>query len=115
MRAFLAVVAGVGLVVSAIGLLASLPAESLALAAASFGGIVLSGILWMLTEISGQLAIQRASAESPLATIVEGAVARKSKTPEELAAAGDLRLRRFAMIALCVIVLALCAGIVHFR
>jgi hypothetical protein len=111
MRTFLAVVAGVGMFVAGLGLLASLPAESLPLAGASFGGIILSGILWMLTEISERL--RRESSVMKAADVIIDDLPEPS--PSQLAAEKRERTRRFLMIGACVMILAVCIAVVFLH
>lgn len=112
MKTFLAVVAAVCMVLAGIGILASIPAESLPLAAASLGGLLLAGILWILVEILQRMQLEQTITE-------QGSLVSRSPKPEltadELAAVAAARRRRFAMAFVCLVVLGLCAAFVHFH
>lgn len=113
MKSFLAVFSIVCMIAGGLGLIASVPAESLPLAASSLGGILLAGILWALTDVSRQI-----EARFPCMTRTGDPAETASPhalTADQKVEAADLRLRRIGMIAICLLVLAMCAGVLHFR
>lgn len=103
MKTFLMVAASLTMVAAGLGVLASIPAQSIPLAGASVFAFLLGGILYALADISITLA-----AASPADTTRERRIAEP--TPEQIASSRQANRRRMAMAVVVLLVAAVCVA-----